>query len=67
MVALAASEAQADEITAAWSAAIGEKSFMKGASGERERASRPALSLGLHRLKPVPADLFLSALRPWPT
>jgi hypothetical protein len=40
---------------------------MKGASGERERTSRPALSLGPHRLKPVPAALSLSALRPWPT
>jgi hypothetical protein len=39
---------------------------MKGASGERERASRPALSLGPYRLKPVPAALFLSASRPWP-
>ncbi len=36
---------------------------MKGASGERERTSRPALSLRPHRLKPVPAALFLSSRR----
>jgi hypothetical protein len=33
---------------------------MKGASGEREWASRPALALGPDRLKPVPAALSLS-------
>ena len=61
MIAAGASGRWPGDNCPAWSAAIGERSFMKGASGERERASRPALSLGPHRLKSLPAVLSLSA------
>ncbi len=40
---------------------VEERSFMEKTLGERERASRTALSLGPHRLKPVPAVLSLSS------
>jgi hypothetical protein len=44
---------------AAARAAVTERSFMEGTSGERERGEPTGALSRPHRLKPVPADLSL--------